>query len=341
MTEQRPPILDGADPGAVEAFLRERDWLPDGARVTAVARAGEGNMNLVLRVHWRTGAAAQGADADADAGTLILKQARPWVEKYPDIAAPPGRLAVEADFYRRTAMEPALAARMPALLHVDEAACAACLEDLGSAADHLSLYADATLSAADLDTLLAWLSRLHRLEVSADAWPRLRNADMRALNHAHIFQIPFAADAPDADGFCPGLGAVAATLRGDARLLARLQALGEHYLADGERLLHGDFYPGSWLACADGPRIIDPEFAFLGAAEFDLGVLRAHLLFAGNEDPDLSAYVPPPGHDAALARAFAGAEVLRRLLGVAQLPLQADLPRRCAWIETARHWLRD
>lgn len=328
------PTLTAEDGTAAAAFLRRRGWLPADAEVLSVAPAGAGNMNLVLRVRYRH------PEAPSGEGSLILKQARPWVEKYPDIAAPTERLAVEADFYRCVAPERGLAARMPQLLAVDEGAHAACLEDLGEASDYVGLYAGERLPADDLATLLDWLSRLHALPVSAEQWPRLRNRAMRALNHAHIFSIPFDDGAPDADAFCAGLGAPAARLRADPAVRARIQELGAGYLADGEQLLHGDCYPGSWLRSAAGLRIIDPEFGFLGPAEFDLGVLTAHLWFAGQEDTDLSAYRAPRGFDARLMRGFAGAEILRRLLGVAQLPLDADLQQRERWLEVGRELLR-
>lgn len=325
-------MRDRIDPDAPEA-LREglvaRGWLPQDATLTGVERAGEGNMNRVLRVRWQT--------PEGRTGSAIAKQSSPFVEKYPDIPAPPDRILVEADFYRLAAAAPGIAAAMPELRAVDEAAHLAWLEDLGQAADFADCYADRQLQQAELDALLAWLSALHALELDPAAWPRLANRDMRALNHAHLFVIPLDPDsAPDVDAHCPGLQAVARRFREDAALRAALLGLGERYLEDGPTLLHGDFYPGSWLATADGPRVIDPEFAFLGRAEFDLGVLRAHLAFIDSSALSLDAYRAPAGFDEALARGFEGVELLRRLLGVAQLPLTADLARRQAWLEAGR-----
>ena len=58
--------------------------------------------------------------------------------------------------------------------------------------------------------------------------------------------------------------------------------VGDIYLSDdGGVLLHGDYYPGSWLKTDAGFRVIDPEFCFLGPPEFDLGVLAAHWIFCG------------------------------------------------------------
>jgi 5-methylthioribose kinase len=318
------------DPEAVAEALRRRGWLTEDDRVRSVGRAGEGNMNLVLRVRWRD---ARGAEHSA-----ILKQARPWVEKYTEIPAPPDRLLVEADFYRAVAAsDPALAAGMPALRAVDEEARLAWLEDLGEAADYLPCYGSQALPQTELDALLRWLGALHRIRLDAATWPRLRNRAMRALNHAHLFAIPLDPEqAPDVDAACPGLQAVAEGYRQDGALRTAMELLGARYLEDGSTLLHGDFYPGSWLRTAAGPRVIDPEFGFLGCPEFDVGVLRAHLDFAGAADRSLDAYAPPVGFDPVLAEGFAGVERIRRLLGVAQLPLEADLAQRRAWLEQGR-----
>ena len=319
--------IDAEAPEALAEALRARGWLPAGAAVTSVTRAGEGNMNRVLRVRW--------AEPDGRTPSAIAKQSTPFVEKYPEIPAPPDRILVEADFYRLAGAEPVLAAGMPTLHAVDEAARLAWLEDLGEAADYTACYGEARLAQADLDALLHWLSALHALEVDPAAWPRLANREMRALNHAHLFEVPLdPASAPDVDAHCAGLQAVAEPIRQDEALRAAMTQLGRVYLEDGPVLLHGDFYPGSWLATAAGPRVIDPEFGFLGRAEFDIGVLGAHLAFTGAEDLALDAYTPPGDFDGTLALGFTGVELVRRLLGVAQLPLAANLATRRRWLET-------
>src|ERR1017187_8254478 len=98
-------FLDAADPAAIERHLRELGWIGRD-RVLWAEKIGDGNMNLTVRLHMerRSG---------------ILKQARPWVEKYPRIAAPVGRAAVEAAFYETVLPEPAVSGRMPALLGAD------------------------------------------------------------------------------------------------------------------------------------------------------------------------------------------------------------------------------
>ena len=42
---------------------------------------------------------------------------------------------------------------------------------------------------------------------------------------------------------------LAQKMAADVSYVASVRTLGEAYLADGEVLLHGDFFPGSWLIC--------------------------------------------------------------------------------------------
>ena len=53
----------------------------------------------------------------------------------------------------------------------------------------------------------------------------------------------------------------------------------------------------------------------------------------------LGSYNAPARFSFPLALAFAGVEVIRRLLGVAQLPLSADLATKQAWLATARQFV--
>lgn len=316
-----PFHLAAHDLPGLSTYLRERGVLAGDEAVVAASPAGAGNMNLTLRV-------------TTPQRSLIVKQARPWVERYPHIAAPVARSEVEAAFYAAVAPAPAVADRMPRLLHHDAAAHVIVLQDLGQARDYADLYDQASLTAGELDGLLAWLDALHALPVSDTA--RFANRSMRSLNHEHIFDLPFRADADlGLDGIQPGLAELAQEVAADAALVDAITDLGDAYLDDGTHLLHGDFYPGSWLRTDDGPRIIDPEFAFLGDPAFDHGVLAAHLELTGHGGLAQQVLQRTPG-----ARAYAGVEILRRILGVAQLPLQVSLSTRRHWVHLARQWVR-
>jgi 5-methylthioribose kinase len=116
------------------------------------------------------------------------------------------------------------------------------------------------------------------------------------------------------------------------------------YLGEGKCLIQGDYYPGSWIASENGIKIIDPEFSFMGYAEFDLGVLIAHLYLTGHSketmDKIFSFYERPQIFDNALVAGFAGTEILRRLLGVAQLPLVLSLQEKQETLQIAAEWIK-
>lgn len=327
----------------VQAHLRRLGWIGEDEQLLALTVAGEGNMNVTLR-------------ASLGRRSMILKQSRPYVAKYPEIPAPVERLDVEAAFYRAIAASPQLRRCTPEVLGEDRANHLLCLQDLGEAGDFSFLYqrhgspgadgsaADSALPAR-ITRLANWLGELHNLAVGGLDFPA--NAAMRALNHAHIFEIPF--DPDNGVAVSPELERQRRAFAADAALRAEAARLGRLYLG-AERcpaapvLLHGDFYPGSWLALpADGVAVIDPEFAFVGPAEFDVGVFTVHLIMGGFDEAAVAeallSYTPPAGFDQALTRRFAAIEVIRRLLGVAQLPLRADEATRAGWLAWAREVL--
>jgi 5-methylthioribose kinase len=316
---------------AVEAHLRRLGWIEQHEQITGMEVPGQGNMNRLLRIRLTS-------------RSVILKQAVPYVARYPQIPAPVTRLEAEAAFYRTVAAHPGLRRHTPELLGEDPAEHLLCLEDLGTGGDLTRLYADGPGKdhGQALSVLSRWLGELHGLTIDPARVPP--NRAMRELNHTHIFQVPF--DADNGVALSTALGDHQRRLAGDTALRTRAHTLGQIYLGAAEHdsrpaLLHGDYYPGSWLERDEETvAVIDPEFGFAGPAEFDLGVFMAHLIMSAYAPADVDAairhYQGPPGFSAVLAEGFAGMEVIRRLLGVAQLPLQADDDTRSGWL----HWAR-
>ena len=269
--------------------------------------------------------------------TFILKQSRPYVEKYPQIPAPAGRAAIEGQFYELIQEVDKLRLLTPELTAMDPEAHVIMLEDLGESSDFTFLYhRGATLDPADLIALTGFLSTLHgQFGQGGD----LANREMRALNAEHIFDYPFRTDnGLDLDSITPGLAAVARTYQTDAALRERVAALAQVYLADGPVLLHGDYYPGSWLRTFAGVRIIDPEFCFYGPAEFDLSVMIAHLHMSQQPPSRVSLlreHYRGPALDEVLLDRLTGVEIMRRLIGLAQLPLDLDLDEKQALLAQA------
>ena len=321
-------FLDAGDPDSIARYAVTRGLVRADALPLEIARAGEGNMNLTLRVTPAAGL------------PFILKQGRPWVEKYQDIPAPPERTLVEAAFYAAVQADGGVAARMPMVLGLDRDNRVLALEDLGDGGDLTSIYAGAPLPTAALADLLAWLERVAALPVRQEDRAVFANRAMRALNHEHMFRLPLASDhGLDLDGITPGLGEAARGLARDPAYRDAVARLGTRYLADGHALVHGDYFPGSWLNAAGGVRVIDPEFCFLGDAEFDCGILAAHLLLADAGAGHLgtvAASIAARRLDADLVTAYAGVEIMRRLIGVAQLPLPRDLDRQRSLLQHSR-----
>jgi 5-methylthioribose kinase len=328
------PWLDADEPAGVARYLATRKFLTEGETFLRCEIAGEGNMNLTLRVH-------------TSARTFILKQSRPWVEKYPEIAAPWDRSESELRFYQRVSSISDVARRMPQLLGGQASDRVLLLEDLADARDLSTLYgapasgddppstvdpAAATLRDEEIEALARYLSALHAETRNAVA-DELANRAMRALNHAHIFTIPLTMDnGLDLDAIEPGLRRAAERLMSDSDYRAVVSETSERYLRDGPCLVHGDFFPGSWLRSERGLRVIDPEFSFPGDPEVDLACALAHLALARQPleiaRRFLAGYRAGAPDPLWLAR-YAAVEVMRRLIGVAQLPLAA--PRPADW----------
>lgn len=329
---QLPVEASEATNGALKAYLVRRG-LATASETLWLERAGESNMNCVWRAH-------------LPGRSIILKQARPWVEKFPSIAAPVERAEAEARFYSLTGHDPVVAARMPRLIHHDPDAHLLVLTDLAPVVSLQACYTgEHCLDVARIDDLARWLDRLHRLEIPAADAEAFRNRSMRVLNHAHIFDLPLHREGPFdglLDKITPGLSIVARELRADTACVTQIAALGRRFLnLDQPSLVHGDFFLGSMLLTPNGEvRIIDPEFSFGGDPEFDLGIFYAHLILSG-QDPDLGdrwleQTMRAGDRNLALVRRYAGVEIIRRLIGVAQLPLELALAAKRELLERGR-----
>ena len=327
-----PFQLDREDVPGLRAYLVGRGFAQDGETVT-VELAGEGNMNCVVRVRLPN-------------RNLILKQARPWVEKYPSIAAPVERAASEARFYRFAARNPLVAAMMPRLLDFDDKSALLVMEDLFAAEPLIDCYEGSRrFNQRQLKELAKYTSALHSLVVPANEREGFRNTAMRRLNHEHIFDIPLRQNGALSnmlERITPGLDRAADDLRQDRKYCDIVGKLGERYLRhEGSSLIHGDLFPGSLLQTGSGElRVIDPEFCFCGDPEFDIGVFYAHLLLSEHGEEALSGWLQAALQNEkrsdSLVFQFAGVEIMRRILGVAQLPVRLSLEAKRRLLEQSR-----
>ncbi len=304
-------------------YLKSCNFIKESDSIFKVEIAGQGNMNFVLRVVTNT-------------QSIIVKQSRPWVEKYPSIEAPVERNIIESIFYKEISQNNYLAEHMPKYIGSDAENFILCIEDLGEATDYLSLYETGnSISDGSIKSLSLFLQRLHNLDINN--FPS--NMQMRTLNHEHIFKFPFNKENNfDLNKVQSGLAEIGSIYKNDNNLKLKINALGEIYLnANSGNLLHGDFYPGSWLKTEQGLKIIDPEFCFVGPREFDLGVFKAHMLLSKQDNVIIESLYKYYTNDfnLKLTNAFAGVEILRRILGIAQLPLEMTLKEKDKMCEFA------
>ncbi|MDZ7646547.1 MAG: hypothetical protein U5K54_04875 [Cytophagales bacterium] len=102
-------------------------------------------------------------------------------------------------------------------------------------------------------------------------------------------------------------------------------------------------YPGSWLKTTAGLKVIDPEFSFVGSREFEVGVLLAHLKMTEAPIHQLTnlskQYMANHSFNWNLCYQFAGVEIMRRIIGLAQLPLDLTLNEKEVLLNEAYHYI--
>lgn len=322
-------LLNISKKEALENYLKERNFLKKEEKIFSLEIPGAGNMNYVLRVI-------------TNERTFIIKQARDYVEKYPQIPAPKERVEIEAAFYEKIAAFDNIQKYMPKLLSLDKENEIMILEDLGKGTDFSFLYdLEIKLKEKEIQELLNYLNLLHQKTFSKIPLSNFENLQMRQLNYEHVFVYPFLEDNGfDLDTIQEGLQNLAMIYKKDEVFKTKVLDIGKHYLSNGNYLLHGDFYPGSWLHTSKGIQIIDTEFCFYGKREFDIGVFMAHLYLSFHDNKMIENifenYVKLHQLKPSLVHQFMGIEIMRRLIGLAQLPLyKMDLKTKKALLSFA------
>lgn len=307
---------------ALQKLLESNDWLNKNEKISALSKPGEGNMNVVLRVK-------------TNQRSFILKQSRPFVQKYQQIEAPLNRIEVEYKFYKAV-QEVSITSHIPAILGFDPNNYLMQMEDLGQCEDMTFCYRDRSIAQEILEKLINIATAIHKVDTIHD-FPD--NMALRKLNHQHIFVLPFLED----NGFQlndlqQGLQELSLPYKRDNAIKAVVNKLGDMYLSKGNVLIHGDYYPGSWMQLENEVYIIDPEFSFIGFREFDLGVMTAHLIMATMDPSYLKKVIQlyKADADSGLVSRVAGIEIMRRLIGLAQLPLERTISEKNDLLQLAR-----
>jgi 5-methylthioribose kinase len=315
--------LSALDDAGLPAWLEARGvLLAAGARVEP---AGDGNINWVRRV------------TAADGARVIVKQARPALERFPQYRVDTARIVFEARYgavLRR--MVPGQARVLPKLVLFDEPERVLVMEDVSPAERLDSLLDGGRAEPATLFALGEFLGAVHRT-TAAEAPLLARefaNDEMRRLHGEHIFTLPFE---PNDFPIEPRLRALADEALAKPRVRAEIAALRASYYESRESLVHGDVQAGNVLVQGERPRLLDAEIAHVGDPAFDLGQAFAHVHVhrvrardAGACETCEKALVDGYAPDRPLlarARRYAGVEILRRAIGAARLVLLGTTAR--------------
>jgi 5-methylthioribose kinase len=253
-------------------YLESRGLLPPGADARCES-PGEGNINWVQRVR------------GSDGASFIVKQARGSLERFPEYAAPPQRIALEARYYEVTAPYDTEHVR-PGVLDFDPEHFVLILEDLGEAERLDEALSSGRDTASALQRLGRFLGAVHGATRDGNLAGEFENAEMQRLHGEHIFSLPYREnDFP----LSPRLRERAREIWRDRELVSSIDASYERFLTLRGALVHGDVQPGNLLLMEARLVLIDAEIAHIGDPAFDAGTLLAHLLLAGLANPTLDA----------------------------------------------------
>tara|TARA_B100000287_G_scaffold254384_1_gene239037 strand:- start:109 stop:1077 length:969 start_codon:yes stop_codon:yes gene_type:complete len=270
---------------------------------------GEGNMNVVLRV-------------ETNKKSFILKQSRPYVNKYPNIKNSEKRIIVEDQFYELI-IKSEIQKFFPKKIDFIKKDLILLIEDLGQCRDMSYLYSSKNINLDHFNSLIYILESIHKTKVNS--FPS--NSSLKELNHEHIFVLPFQKNDFQLDDIQSGLKKLSTFITNDSNINDVVKRIGDMYLKVGNTLLHGDYYPGSWMEKDDNVYVIDPEFSHLGFKEFDLGVMAAHLTMITESEDYLNKIIKAYSEniDKSIFYKVSGIEIIRRIIGLAQLPLDMSL----------------
>jgi len=294
----------------IEKYLKkELNIFSSDEQIHNVEVPGEGNMNVVLRV-------------ETNKKSFILKQSRPYVNKYPNIKNSEKRIIVEDQFYELI-IKSEIQKFFPKKIDFIKKDLILLIEDLGQCRDMSYLYSSKNMNLDHFNSLIYILESIHKTKVNS--FPS--NYSLKELNHEHIFVLPFQKNDFQLDDIQSGLKKLSTYITNDSNINDVVKRIGDMYLKVGNTLLHGDYYPGSWMQKDDNVYVIDPEFSHLGFKEFDLGVMAAHLTMITESEDYLNKIIKAYSEniDKSIFYKVSGIEIIRRIIGLAQLPLDMSL----------------
>jgi 5-methylthioribose kinase len=237
----------------------------------SVEEIGDGNINFVYRVSCEEG------------GSVIVKQALPYIrvigEGWP---LTQDRIRIEAEVLQQQAIH--CADLVPEIYHFSAERCAIVMEDIGQ----LTNLRDLLIAGTELPKLSLQMGRFlaDTLYFSSDFYlkspdkralvARFANPDLCQITEEVFFGDPYC-DHPR-NNVSEGVQTAAKALWQRRDVKAVVAELKATFTSHTQCLVHGDLHTGSVFADRNQTRVIDPEFAFVGPAGFDIGLYFANLL---------------------------------------------------------------
>lgn len=285
------PSLDTATPETVGRYLLSRNFIGPNESVLRVEPLGAGARNRILRVVTNT-------------RSFVVKQFREWPADDRPAPVAEDRFRAEMQFHRAARIADCARSTLPEVLHHDAQAGCIIFEDAGEARP----LAGRTISAETASQLGWFLIALHHHSRSVPDCAHYRNESVVGWQMSRLFAMSRGGDSRRESGRGVWLA------RWRERSAAVRYAVEDAMAAlerGGTSLVHGDFTPANWVQNGHGPRVVDGEFSFFGAAEYDVGAYLAGLLGERHEAEVVQAAVDVIArscfrYDVRLVVAFAG-----------------------------------
>lgn len=191
------------------------------------------------------------------------------------------------------------------------------------------------LSEKEVQDLALFLQKHHQQKKENSA------AEKKEKLHQEIFQAPLVSGT-DLESLTEGLSWEAERLKANDLYRQEVAKLGELFLQTETAWTHGDFFPGNWLKTSQGIQVQASECSHLGLAAFDWGMMLAHFILAAQPQANFQVlWSSYPLEEWELGLQLAGVEVMRRLMGPDQLPLEANLEQKATWLELSYYLVVD
>lgn len=269
---------------SVGAYIASRPALDgkiDPTRIADVQEVGDGNLNLVFIIQ------------DADARSIVLKQALPYVRLVgPDWPMTPERARKEADSIRwHGELAPGL---VPEIYDFDDQQYVIAMEDLSDHRVWRGALIDGLRHEGVADRMGEYVAAVAfgtsvfavDPEVQKVRMAQAINPELCTITEDLVFTEPYV-DA-GRNSFLPANEADVRELAHDDVMVREMGMAKWMFMTHGEALIHGDLHTGSVMvraaSGADGPvssaKAFDSEFAFYGPVAFDLGALWANYALA-------------------------------------------------------------